>query len=63
MIKVFTRVCHEDPMQGKWCVSGLELDIWLDASSLATGVSLEHDGAAVEDVSRLQKERDTVKMT
>ena len=31
----------------------------VDASSLATGVSLEHDGAAVEDASWLRKERDT----
>ena len=53
------RVRQEDPVQGKWCVDGPELDVWVDASSLATGVSLEHDGAAVEDASWLRKERDT----
>ena len=35
------------------------LDVWVDASYLATGVSLEHDGAAAEDASWLRKERDT----
>ena len=60
MIKeVVTRVCHEDPMWGKWCVSSPELDIWVDASSLATRMSLEHDEAAVKDASWLWKERDT----
>ena len=60
MIKeVVVRVCQEDLMWGKWCVRGPELDIWVDASSLATGVSLEQDGAAVEDASWLWKERYT----
>ena len=60
MIKeVAARVRQEDPVRGKWCVNGPELDVWVDASSLATGVSLEHDGAAVEDASWLRKERDT----
>ena len=56
--EVVARVRQEDPVRGKWCVDGPELDIWVDASSLATRVSLEHDGAAVEDASWLQKERD-----
>ena len=56
--EVVARVHQEDPVQGKWCVDGPELDVWVDASSLATGVLLEHDGAAVEDASWLQKERD-----
>ena len=60
MIKeVVTKVCQEDLMRGKWCVSSSELDVWVDASSPATGVSLEHNGAAVEDVGWLCKERDT----
>ena len=28
----------------KWCVDGQALSIWVDASSLATGVSLVYDG-------------------
>ena len=60
MIKeVVARVRQEDPVRGKWCVNGPELDVWVDASSLAIGVSLEHEGTAVEDASWLRKERDT----
>ena len=56
--EVVTTVRQEDLMRGKWCVDGPELDVWVDASSLATGISLEHDGTALEDASWLQKERD-----
>ena len=38
VIEVVVRVCQEDPVQGKWCVSGPELGVWFDTSSLATGV-------------------------
>ena len=34
---------------------GPELDVWVDESSLATRVSLEHDVAVVEDASWLRK--------
>ena len=57
--EVVARVHQKDPVRGKWCVNGPELNVWVDASSLATGVSLEHDGAVVEDASWLRKERDT----
>ena len=57
--EVVARVRQKDPVRGKGCVDGPEPDIWIDASSLATGVSLEHDGAVVEDASWLRKERDT----
>ena len=57
--EVVARVRQEDPVRGKWCVNGDELGVWVDASSIATGVSLEHDGAAVKDASWLRKERDT----
>ena len=49
---------QEDPVLVKLCVDGPEFNVWFDASSLATGVSLEYDGAAVEDASWLRKERD-----
>ena len=56
--EVVARVHQKDPVWGKWCVDGPELNVWIDASSLATGVSLEHDGAVIEDASWLRKERD-----
>ena len=49
--EVVARVCQEDPVRGKWCVDGLVLDVWVDASSLATGMS-------VENASWLQQEID-----
>ena len=55
--EVVARVRQKDPVRGKWCVDSPELDVWVDASSLATGVSLEYDGAVVEDASWLRKER------
>ena len=45
--EVVTRERQENPVRGKWCVDG----VWVDASALATEVSLEHDGATVKDAS------------
>ena len=50
--EVIVKVHKEDPVQGKWCVDGPELDAWVHACSLATGVSLEHNGAVVELVTK-----------
>ena len=48
MIKeVLTRMRKEDPAQGRWCVDGQTLSVWVDASSLATGVLFVYDGAVV----------------
>ena len=60
MIKeVLTRVRKEDPARGKWCVDGQALSIWVDTSSLATGVSLVYDGVVVEDAFRLRPAKDS----
>ena len=34
-------VQRDDPAHGDWCIDGQELNMWVDASSLATGVALE----------------------
>ena len=58
MIKeVLTRVHKENPARGRWCVDGQALSVWVDASSLATGVSLVYDGAEVEDACWLRPEK------
>ena len=60
MIKeVLTRVCKEDPARGRWCVNGQALSVWVDASSLATGMSLVYDGAVVEDACWLRPAKDS----
>ena len=60
MIKeVLIRVRKEDPARGRWCVDGQPLSVWVDASSLATGVSLVYDGAVVEDAYWLRPAKDS----
>ena len=60
MIKeVITREHKEDPARGRWCIDSQALSIWVDASSLATGVSLVYDGAVVEDACWLRPEKDS----
>ena len=50
MIKeVLIRVRKEVLAWGRWCINGQALSVWVDASSLATGMSLVYDGAVVED--------------
>jgi len=58
MAEVVTKVCQDDPTRGDWCVAGRELNAWVDASSLATGVVLERDGAIVEDACWLRPTND-----
>ena len=59
MVKeTIARVKQDDPAKGDWCVQGDELNVWVDASSLAIGVLLEKDGAAVEDACLLRPTND-----
>ena len=57
--EVLTRVRKEDPTQGRWCVDGEALSVWVDASSLATGVLLVYDWSVVEDACWLRLEKDS----
>ena len=57
--EVITRVHEDDPAQGRWCVNRQALSVWVDLSSLATGVSLVYDGAVVEDACWLRPENDS----
>ena len=60
MIKeVITREHKEDPAQGRWSIDCQALSVWVDASSLATGVLLVYDGAVVEDACWLHPEKDS----
>ena len=60
MIKeVITRVHKEDPAWGRWCIDDQTLCVWVNASSLATGVSLVYDGAVVEDACWLRPGKDS----
>ena len=48
------RSSQTDPACGDWCGNGQEVTVWVDASSLATGVAIEYDGAIMEDTSWLR---------
>ena len=45
--------------RGKWCVEERKFGVRVDASSLATGVSLERCGTVVEDACWLRSEKDS----
>ena len=50
---IFTRVTWDDPMKSNWCISGQEVTVWVETSYLATGLVVENNGVAAEDVSWL----------
>ena len=52
--KIVMRLSQTDPAHGDWCTNGQEVTVWVDASSLATGVAIEYDGAIIEDASWLR---------
>ena len=58
MKETIARVKQDDPAKGDWCVQGDELNVRVDASSLAIGVLLEKDGAVVEDACWLRPTND-----
>ena len=59
MVKeTIARVKQDEPAKIDWCMQGDELNVWVDASSLAIGVLLEKNGAAIEDACWLQPMND-----
>ena len=52
--EIVMRSSQTDPARGVWCANCQEVTVWVDASSLATGVVIEYDGAIIEDASWLQ---------
>ena len=52
--EVLERVKQNDPVCGRWDVAGDRANVWVDASSLATGVVVEAGGSTIEDASWLR---------
>ena len=56
-------LCHilaeADPVGGNRCMDGKEITVWVDASSIATGVALETNGTVIEDACWLRPINDT----
>ena len=56
--ETIARVMQSYPSQGLWCATGQDINVWIDASSLATGVLLECDDVVFEDAYWLQPAND-----
>ena len=52
------RVTDKDPAQREWYVNEEEINVWVDVSSLASGLLLEKDKAAFEDMCWLPPAND-----
>ena len=46
-------VMQADPVNGTWCISRQDVTVWIDASSLTTGVVVKSNGAVAEDATWL----------
>ena len=53
---ILNRVRENDPARGRWEVNSKEATVWVDASSLAFGASVEVGGHIIEDASWLRPE-------
>lgn len=58
LFETITRIGQKDPARVNWCVQDQEI-VWVDASSLATGVALEVDRDIDEDACWLHPNGDT----
>ena len=54
--EVMVRLKTDDPVRGRWDVVGKSATLWVDASMLAYGATLEVGGEVIEDASWLRKE-------
>ena len=54
IVEKLIRVHQDDPALGDWCVAEKEINLWVDASSLAMGMILENYGIYQEDAYWLQ---------
>ena len=52
-------VQRDDPVCGDWSVGGQELNVWVDASSLAIRVALERHETVLGNACWLRPENDT----
>ena len=54
LAETLTRVREADPVGGNWCTDGKEITVWVDASSISTGVALETNRTVIEDACWLR---------
>ena len=54
LAETLTRVREADPVGGNWCMDSKEITVWVDVSSVATGVALETNMTVIEDACWLR---------
>ena len=59
MMETIESVQQDDPARGNWCVDSKELNVLVDASSLAIGATLEWHETVLKDTCWLRPEADT----
>ena len=59
LAEMLSRIREQDPVRGDWCMGSNEVTVWVDASSVATGVALEASGTVVEDACWLRPTNDS----
>ena len=56
LTEVMKRIRTDDPVKGRWDVTGTTAVVWVDASMLAYGAVVEVDDEVIEDASWLRKD-------
>ena len=56
--ETIARVRQSNPSQGLWCMTGQDINVWVDASSLATGMLLEHGDVVFKNACWLRPAND-----
>ena len=59
MFKTIESLQQDDPARRDWCVDSKELNVWVDASSLATGVAFECREMVLKDACLLRPKAGT----
>ena len=55
LVEVMARIRTDDPVRGRWDVTGTAAVVWVDASMLAYGAVVEVQDEVIEDASWLRK--------
>ena len=56
--EIIARVTQSDPSQGLWCMTGQDINVWVDASYLETSVFLECNDVVFEGACWLRPTSD-----
>ncbi|CDW57598.1 hypothetical protein TTRE_0000589001 [Trichuris trichiura] len=62
LLEVAKAMKSQDPVRGRWDVSGEKAKVWVDASALALGIALEVDGTILEDGAWLHDDAGHINM-